>query len=348
MITRRAWISTVALAARAGYLEDADTLLQKQTESGEVESAALLVRAPSFDLMRGYGHAKESTPFLIASITKPMTVSAVMLLRDEGALKLDDPVQKYIPEFAGGARANVTVKHLLTHTSGLPDMLPENEDLRKKHAPLSAFIAGACRTPLLFEPGTKVSYQSMGILLAASIAERITEQSFPSFLRTRIFTPLGMSATSLGLGGRKIADCARSQVAEATDWDWNSPYWRNLAAPWGGAHSTVADIAAFASAFRDPDATPWKPGTAREMVTIQTSGLNGAWGLGWSRNVSGFGKECSAATWGHSGSTGTLCWYDPAGKMTFVLLTSKPAAQSSKTTIRPVSDLASSLLHPRH
>ena len=339
-MTRREWIASVALAARAGKLDDADSLLQRQTASGEVESAALLVKSPQTNFVRGYGKAKATTPFLIASITKPMTVSAVMLLRDQGALRLDDPVQKFLPQFTGEDRKAVMVKHLLTHTSGLPDMLPDNTELRKKHEPLSAFLDGACRVPLGFAPGTKVSYQSMGILLAAAIVEKIAEQPLPEYLRKGLYRPLKMNATSLGLGGRKISDCARCQVPEVTDWDWNSQYWRNLGAPWGGAHSTVADIAMFASVFQNPDAGPWKPGTAREMVTIQTNGLNQAWGLGWSRNLDGFGKGCSAETWGHSGSTGTLCWHDPAAKLTFVLLTSKPADQSAKTTIQPVSDAA--------
>ena len=339
-MTRREWMGVVAMAARAGKLDTADSLLERQTASGDVESAALLVRSPKTNFVRGYGKAKATTPFLIASITKPMTVSAVMLLRDQGALRLDDPVQKFLPQFTGEDRKLVTVKHLLTHTSGLPDMLPDNTELRKKHAPLSAFVDGACQAPLGFAPGTKVSYQSMGILLAAALVEKIAEQPLPEYLRRGLYGPLKMTATSLGLGGRKISACARCQVPEATDWDWNSAYWRNLGAPWGGAHSTVADIAAFVAAFQNPDARPWKPGTAREMVTIQTNGLNQAWGLGWSRNLEGFGKGCSAGTWGHSGSTGTLCWHDAAAKLTFVLLTSKPAEQSAETTIRPVSDAA--------
>src|SRR5262245_16583733 len=279
-MTRREWIGVVALAARAGKLDVADSLLQRQTESGDVESAALLVRSRRTNFVRGYGKARATTPFLIASITKPMTVSAVLLLRDHGALRLEDPVKKYVPEFTGGMRDSVTVKHLLTHTSGLPDMLPENTDLRKKHSPLTAFVNGTCKVPLLFSPGSKVSYQSMGILLAATIVERVAEQPLPDYLKKGIYGPLGMTSTSLGLGGRKISDCARCQVPEVADWDWNSSYWRNLGAPWGGAHSTVADIAAFVSAFENPGTGPWKPGTAREMVTIQTAGLNQAWGLG--------------------------------------------------------------------
>jgi beta-lactamase class C len=285
----------------------------------------------------GFGRAKEDTPFLIASITKPMTAAGVMVLRDRGELALDDRVERFIPEFTGEGRGAVTIRHLLTHTSGLPDMLPENERLRARHAPLAEFVAAACRTPLLFAPGSKASYQSMGILLAAEIAQRIAKQPFREFLRAAVFDPLGMKATRLGA----VPGAARIQVIERSDYDWNSSYWRDLGAPWGGAHSTVDDIARFLNAFDGAAATPWKAATSSEMRTLHTNGLGDAYGLGWRLQPGGFGKGCSAATYGHSGSTGTLCWRDPGKKLTFVLLTSKPAEQSRKTLLEPASDFVS-------
>lgn len=312
------------------------SLIADSVKSGFVESAALLIRTPSHQTLQGFGKATATTPFLIASITKPMTASAVMIVRDQGKLSLDDPVRKHLPAFAGDGREKVTIRHLLTHTSGLPDMLPENEELRKKHAPLSAFVSQACRTPLLFEPGTKVSYQSMGILLAAEIVQQITGTALPSFLREHVYRPLSMDATSLGLGGRPLTAMARLQVDAPSDWDWNSEYWRNLAAPWGGAHATVGDIATFLEAFAGKSAAHWKPETAREMVTLQTRGLAQRWGLGW--RLGAGGAASSPETWGHSGSTGTLSWHDPARRLTFVLLTSKPAEHSNKPLLTPVSN----------
>ena len=89
----------------------------------------------------------------------------------------------------------------------------------------------------------KVSYQSMGILLAAAIVEKVSGEPMPGFMARTMFNPLGMRQTSFGLGGRLLADTAQCQVPEAerSDWDWNSPYWRNLASPWGGAHATARD-----------------------------------------------------------------------------------------------------------
>src|SRR5205814_8166739 len=124
---------------------------------------------------------------------------AVMILRDRDRLQLSDPVRKFIPEFQGGDRDLITIQHLLTHTSGLPDMLPENTELRKRHAPLADFVAGVCRTPLLFKPGTEVRYQSMGILLAAEIVERVTGSRLRDCLHREVFEPTGMKAPALGL-----------------------------------------------------------------------------------------------------------------------------------------------------
>jgi CubicO group peptidase (beta-lactamase class C family) len=271
-----------------------------------------------------------------------MTAAGVMLLADRGKLALSDPVHKFIPEFAGADRELVTVQHLLTHTSGLPDMLPENVELRKRHAPLAEFVAGVCKTPLLFRPGTKVSYQSMGILLAAEIAQRIMQVPFRDFLRSEIFLPLGMKETSLGLGGRRIADTAQCQVENGDDdWNWNTPYWRDLGAPWGGVHATAGDIAKFLQAFLRSDGAVLKRETALAMTTSHTPGLNEAWGLGWRLDPGAFGRGCSPRTFGHYGATGTVAWADRETGVQCVLLTTKPADQSRAGLLGPVSDLVS-------
>ena len=98
--------------------------------------------------------AAPETVWLIASLTKPVVGAAICLLLERGALVLDDPVCRFLPEFRGEERAGVTLRHLLTHSSGLPDMLPEDRALRREHAPLDDFVARACRTPLLFRPGS--------------------------------------------------------------------------------------------------------------------------------------------------------------------------------------------------
>jgi beta-lactamase class C len=332
---RREFLMGALAALKQGRIDQALELIRQKTASGEVAEAALLVRHAGTTA----ASLKPDRVFLLASITKPMTATAVMILSDRGQLRLEDPVRKFIPEFTGGDRDAITIRHLLTHTSGLPDMLPDNTELRKRHAPLSDFVAGTCRTPLLFKPGTQVKYQSMGILLAAEIVERVTHTPLREFLRRELFVPAGMNATSLGLGGRKIADTAQCQVDNpGDDWNWNSPYWRDLSVPWGGAHSTAADVTRLLDLFLHPDGRALKADTARAMIVNQTH-LTDPWGLGWMIAPGKFGKNCSAATFGHFGSTGTVAWADPKSNLTCVLLTTKPAAQSRDGLLGPVSDL---------
>jgi CubicO group peptidase (beta-lactamase class C family) len=325
----------------AGQFEEAARLLRAQTDSGAVAAAVLHVRRAGQEMSRAFGAARVDLPFLIASPTKPMTAAGVMWLRDRRELALSDPVSRYLPAFRGGDRDEVTIGHLLTHTSGLPDMLPENTELRRQHAPLSEFVARTCRTPLLFRPGHRVSYQSMGVLLAAAIVEKVSGEPMPEFLARRIFTPLRMRQTSLGLGGRALAETAQCQVPDAdrSAWDWNSPYWRHLGAPWGGAHATARDLAAFLDAFAAPDGEVLAEATCREMRAIQTGSLRPRFGLGWQRDPGAFGGTCSAETFGHFGSTGTMAWHDPATATTFVLLTTRPATDSMNSLLLPVSEI---------
>jgi CubicO group peptidase (beta-lactamase class C family) len=307
-------------------------------DEGRLRAAALRVETKGKVFEKAFGKAGIDSPFLIASITKPMTAAGVMILVERGLLGFEDPAAKHLPGFEGDGREKITLRHLLTHTSGLPDMLPENEELRKRHAPLSLFVEGTLKTPLKFAPGTRTSYQSMGILLAAEIAARKTGKAFPDYLHESVYRPLGMQGTTLGLGKYRLEDTVPNQVEHAdppggtpqtASWDWNSRYWRTLGAPWGGAHSTAADIAAFLKAFLHPAGRPFSAETARRMTVNQNAGLNQPYGIGWS---------LSPRPFGHGGSTGTMCWADASSDTTFVLLTSLPSKVSQKTILTPVSD----------
>ncbi len=333
-------------------LDDAADLIQAQVDAGKLTAATFAVNDGTTAVRRGFGQAQsEDAIFLIASISKPMTSTAVMLLADRGELSLADPVQKFIPEFKGDDRPKVTIEHLLTHTSGLPDQLPNNNELRAAHAPLSEFVAGAVKVPLKFEPGTKYSYQSMGILLAAEILERITKTPLRDFLRDEVYHPLGMNKTVMGLAPLKYEDTMPSQVEFAApeggagdpstkDWDWNSPYWRDLGSPWGGAHSTSPDIEKFLRSFLNPEDHVLKPETVRSMISNHTPHLDVARGLGFQLGTS-FAEGCSEQTYGHSGSTGTMSWCDPVRGLSCVVLTTLPSRVSNALILKPVSELAS-------
>jgi CubicO group peptidase (beta-lactamase class C family) len=189
----------------------------------------------------------------------------------------------------------------------------------------------------------------MGFLLAAEVVQRITQEPFRKYLREKLFQPMGMRNSELGLGHFEIAETAQSQVEEAPglygggsetrSWNWNSHYWRDLGAPWGGAHSNGADLERFLGYFLHPDGSILSIGTAEEMVTDQNKGLDTPWGLGFRVQSEELGEFCSPATFGHSGSTGTLCWADPRSDASMVLLTTLPARVSRKSLLEPVSSL---------
>ncbi|HEU0119846.1 MAG TPA: serine hydrolase domain-containing protein [Bryobacteraceae bacterium] len=335
LLSRRALLA--ASLAGTNRFRAAETILERAVASGQLHAAVLRVEHRGEVFERAYGKARPESPFLIASITKPMTATALMILADRGQLRYEDPASLYLPNFTSEERGRITIRHLLTHTSGLPDMLPDNIAMRQRRAPLADFVQGALTTPLLFVPGTKTSYQSMGILLAAEIAQRVTNKSLRDFLRAEVFRPLGMNRTALGLGSYKLPDVVPIQVEHADppggtpateSWDWNSPWWRDFGAPWGGAHSTAADITKLLRAFLHPTGTPVRKETALRMITNQNQGLDKPYGIGWSVTPTPFG---------HGGSTGTSCWADPAKDATFVLLTSLPAKASQKPIIDPVS-----------
>src|SRR5262249_1256256 len=273
--------------------------------------------------------------FLLGSISKPINVTALMPLFDQGKFKLDDPVKKFLPAFVGDGRDDVTMLHLLTHTCGLPDQLPENNELRKSHASLVTFAEHAMRTPLGFAAGTKYSYSSMGILLATHIAERISGTDILTLVDRTVFQPLGMQHSAQGLGRFKLEEMVSCQMEgaapesgggdpQAREWDWNSPYWRKLGAPWGGTHASAPDLARFLAEFLGARGRVVKAETARLMIKNHNPEGFTPRGLGFGVGTGSGSPGCSERTFGHTGSTGTLCWADPASETICVVLTSLP------------------------
>ena len=347
----------IATPAQAGMsaakLERAAQLLEK---SGVDAASIIVVRNGRIVLHRGFGKAKADTPFLLASISKPVTAAALMLLVERGQVSLQDPVSAHIKEFNGKDRAGMKVRDLLAHTSGLPDMLAENVPLRARHAPLSEFVKGTITTPLLFKPGTDFTYQSMGVLLAAEIVERITGQRLRDFEKKEIFDPLGMSSTFLGLMGHKVEETAQAQSTtgqDAAEWrrfGWNSEYWRDLGAPWGGLHSNTRDIAVLMQTFLNGGTyngrRVFSPSTVAAMIRDQNIGIKRPWGIGWGLSTSPvwayFGDTVSAKTFGHSGATGTVAWADPESKLITVILTTRPSSEDDGRLLRNVSNAVAS------
>lgn len=334
-------------------LQVAYDLLEKMTgERDGIPGGALLVgRAGKIVAPRCFGRQgpQRAAPalqpdalFLMASITKPIVYLAALMLVERGKLNLGERVTRYVPEFAAHDKGETLVGHLFTHTSGLPDMLANNAELRKDHAPLKKYLDGASReTELLFKPGTKLSYQSMGTAVVADIVQRLSGKTIAEVLREEIFAPLGLKSTALGSKGLDRARIARVQVPDyqtATAWDWNSLYWHQLGVPWGGLFSTPEDFAVLCNLLLAGGAWGGVRLLSPAMVRMATTNRlddyadlpepvrrTQPWGLGWRMNHPGtpdsWGDGLGRHVFGHTGATGTMVWMDPETKGFCVLLT---------------------------
>lgn len=333
-------------------IERAYDLLDDAHDAGELPGAALLVTrggealAPHCVGRKYFDRGDPVTPdtvFLTASVSKPVTVSAAMLLVERGKICLDQPACEILPAFANRGKESITVRHLMTHTSGLPDMLPENEELRARHQPLSEFVRRMCDLEPLFAPGTQISYQSCGTAILGAIVEEVEGEPLPAFLQREVFGPLSMDSSSLGVRDDLVPRIAHVNVGtdgRDTDWGWNTPYWWGFGAPWGGMFSTVADISAFLQAFLDADSRPFSVATTAAMTTDQTTSVPAipaaqkhgrVWGLGWRMQPAGgscYGDLASPGAFGHHGATGTVVWADPLRDTTCALFTTQPMAKS--------------------
>lgn len=307
--------------------------------------------------------------FLIASITKPVVAMGVMRLVECGLIGLDDRVEEVVPEFGRSGTHQVTLRHLLTHTSGLPDMLPDNRELRAAKSGLDAFVAGACRVDLAFPPGRGVSYQSMGFALLGEVIARVSGFTAARFLDREFLQPLGLADTALGAPDawftgdspkvNRIAGLRLPDDMRETDWHWNTRYWRQLGAPWGGLLTTPADLSRLASLMLASSYGPRSllaPATIAAMTRNQLACFPDLpeaerrcrpWGLGWRLNWPGhsanFGDLLGPNTFGHWGATGTLLWIDPDKGAIATILTTQPQEPRGSYLARLSNTLAAAI-----
>ncbi len=312
--------------------------------------------------------AVETPLFLTASLTKPLVALLVVQLAAEGAWGLNEPVRNFLPAFRRGPLRRITIRHLLTHTSGLPDMLPENEQLRAEHASVQQFAEVTAVQNPAFLPGEDCSYCSMGFAVLQLMIEQISGRSLPCYLRERVLEPLQMVDTALGIPSDAEAWWRRTVPCQLPpgqpvdcDWNWNSRYWRSLGAPWGGLTSTAGDLAGLLQCLlRQGTDAAGRPVFAAEVVKAATSNQTQhfsalsaehrerrPWGLGWRLNwpdhTGCFSDFLGSEAWGHWGATGTQMWAECATQRWCVILTEKPWEQSQPIIQRISNLIAASL-----
>lgn len=281
--------------------------------------------------------------FWIASMTKPVTATAVLMLQDEGKLSVDDLVGKYIPELANlktpsGQAANLTIRHLLTHTSGLAEATPEQS---KRAKTLADLIPAYAVKPTAFEPGSKWQYSQSSINTAGRIIEVVSGQSFTEFLQKRLFTPLGMKDTTFYLTPEQMPRLAKAYKSEGNNLQESAIMLLHGAAPThrdrypaanGGLFSTAPDYARFCQMILNQGKFGGKrylkPESVKLMTSVQTGELKtgftegNGWGLGWCvvRQPQAVTAMLSPGTFGHGGAYGTQAWIDPQKGLVYILM----------------------------
>jgi CubicO group peptidase (beta-lactamase class C family) len=203
LLARRAVLAV--LLAAPGWAQEAGSRLEQVAQSyaarGQFMGSVLVARGEEILLNQGYGSANleweiSNTPrtkFRLGSVTKQFTAAAILLLEEQGKLNVDDPVQKHLPD-APSAWDGITIRHLLSHTSGIPNFtsFPEYRTWQLSASTPEQSVARFRDKPLEFKPGEKWAYSNSGYLLLGYLIEKISGQSYAQFLQESIFTPLGM------------------------------------------------------------------------------------------------------------------------------------------------------------
>lgn len=312
---------------------------------------------PFGKLSRGAKWAKVNadTMYDVASLTKVVaTTTAAEILWQENRLNLDAPVSRYLPEFLNAAksdpnpawRARVTVRNLMLHDAGLPDTVQFFEDTKG----YEAIVGRAMATPLVYEPGTKVVYSDLSMILLGEIIHRLTGQTLDVFAKQNIFELLGMTHSMFNPPRSLRANIAPTEE-DATYRHrlvWGEVHDENAWAMGGvaghaGLFSTAGDLSIFAQTMLNDGIYAHKRLLNRstiEMFTQRNPIGGSARALGWDvvePNAS-TGKYFSQQAYGHLGFTGTSIWIDPAKDLFVILLTNRvnPTRQNDKIReVRP-------------
>lgn len=322
-----------------------------------------------------YSCAAGHRRYLVASITKPVVAMAVLQIVSDGQLRLNDRLCELLPEFDMPQMRSITIRHLLTHSSGLPDMLPENEQLRIEHAPREAFVSATARCRPDFSAGTDCRYSSMGIAALGAILEKLSRTSLPDLIEKNFFEPLEMKSSWLGLPDHSADSLMPTVIPSqlpiwqdsSSSWNWNSRYWRTLGAPWGGLITSAHDLGRFARMMLNHGMADSTASTAQKQVlsslVVEAATQNQTdcmpdlpertrrhqrWGLGWRLNwlnhAQVFCELLPESTFGHWGATGTMMWISRETGTWAVILTNMPYEQSSAPMQRMSNQIASTLL----
>jgi CubicO group peptidase (beta-lactamase class C family) len=343
----------------AGIRPEATARIKRRAESwaetgGTPALVLLAARKGVIFLHQAFGHLtpEKNAPqlpldaiFPLASITKPITATAVMILVEDGLVGLNRPVQEYIPEFAGKDREAVMVHHLLTHTAGLNDddmfalMEKEGEtaDIPEPENGLdpmvNKFLFFMLKAPLQRPPGQVMNYSDSGYYLAGEIVRRVSGISLEQFASDRIFGPLGMD-DSYYVVPKKVQDRVVRRREDAPGADFHTIERMERPSPSSGVYSTALDMARFGQMFLNGgiygSERVLSPATVVVMTRDHLPGMkaillgeefpNAGWGLGWSialpQKSRVYGESLPTPNYfNHGGYGGVEIWVDPVNEI---------------------------------
>jgi CubicO group peptidase (beta-lactamase class C family) len=328
--------------------------MQKYVDQGQVSGIVTLVATKDKILHEaavgtsdGTRPMKTDDLFWIASMSKPLTAVAAAMLVDDGKLKFDDPVEKYVPEFrnlrVGTNRARpsrqILLRDLLSHTSGLQ----YNYETTQPHWTLDQFVRQIASQPLNFQPGSAWDYSNAGIDVVGYVVQVASGMPLDQFMQKRIFDPLGMKDTTFWISADTLPRYVRNFEFDASTRKLKEvPFWGAYGTevtdrqrpPLGaaGIFSTARDLTRFYQFMlqngRAGDRTLLQPATVRQLIANQIGGLsagNGlAWGYGFALvadpNGMAADRMLAPGSFGHMGIFGTNSWADPRREGIYILL----------------------------
>ena len=359
-----------------------DRAIDKAIAKAELPGAVVLARKPRegevIEHVSVRGHAvlrperlpmARETIFDLASLTKPLaTTTAILWLVHDGAVGLDDPVSKYLPLFSERGKDGVTLRHLLTHSSGLKPWRAFHELLLEKErktgeqllatpAAREFVIDRVLRSGLVHESGAAAVYGDLDFIALGAVVEAVAHCSLDAFCHERIFAPLGMRDTFFTplADGARPAESTRRRVAATENCPWRERVlWGEVHDPnaWAmggvaghaGLFSSADDVMRFAQVILDvwharSDALPRD--LLRRFTERQEIPPGSDWALGWdtpTQAASSSGRHFSPRSIGHLGFTGTSLWIDLEREAVVVMLTNRvhQVAKKSRFDLRPI------------
>ena len=343
----------------AARLETIDRIVRRGITAGGYPGASVVVGRRGFSVFeKGYGRlgwtaaspavVPDESIYDLASLTKVVgTATAAMILYDEGRLELDAPVSKYLPAFAGGNKDAVTVRHLLTHTSGLP----AGRDLRRLASSPWEARNLVMSTSLACNPGACQVYSDLGADVLGFTVEAIAGQGLDAFLEERVFEPLGMNDTRFRPEAAERDRIAPTEVSSPRGYPIKGEVHDESAWALGGVaghaglFSTAADLSLFAQMMLNRGTLNGVRIVSDSAVVRFTQRASGRRALGWdtSDGEGTAGVHMGERAYGHTGFTGTSLWIDPDRELFVILLTNRVHAPRARRPAKVIADVRADL-----